>query len=130
MDSFITITGNLTRDPEIRFNDNGMQITKFAVAATRKLKSGDEQTSYYDVCCFGRLAENAADSLTRGSRVLVAGRLEVRNYEKQDGTRGTAVEVVADEVAASLRFARVDINKNEKSLAGAGAGSDGDYSNF
>jgi single-strand DNA-binding protein len=134
MDSFITITGNLTREPEIRFNDQGMQITKFAVATTRKLKSGDEQTSFYDVVSFGRTAENIANSLNKGSRVLVSGRLEVRNYEKQDGTRGTAVEVVAEEVGASLRFAQVGITRNEKVGAGAPAGgstsNEHDYSSF
>lgn len=125
MDSFITITGNLTREPEIRFNDQGMQITKFAVATTRKLKNGDEQTSFYDVVSFGRTAENIANSLNKGSRVLVSGRLEVRTYEKQDGTRGTAVEVVAEEVGASLRFAQVAVSRNEKTGAGASAGDSG-----
>jgi len=124
MDSAITITGNLTRDPEIRFGDNGNTYTRFGVATTRRDKSGKETTSFYDVVAFGSTAANAGDSLTKGSRVLVYGRQEVREFERKDGTKGTVVEIVADEVAASLRFATVSINKNTKGdMVGAGARS-------
>jgi single-strand DNA-binding protein len=112
MDSFINVVGNLTRDPEIKFSDSGVQITKFGLAVTRKPKNGDEQTSFYNVVAFNSLAENVAGSLTKGNRVVVTGRLEVRTYSKNDGTEGTAVDIVAEEVAPSLRFATASIAKN------------------
>ena len=124
MDSAITVTGNLTRDPEIRFGDNGNTYTRFGIAATRRDKSGKETTSFYDVVSFGSTAANAGDSLTKGSRVLVHGRQEVREFERKDGTKGMVVEIVADEVAASLRFATVSISKNTKGdMVGAGTRS-------
>lgn len=121
MDSVITITGNLTRDPEIRYGDTGNAYVRFGVATTRKDKSGKETTSFYDVVAFGSTAENAGNSLGKGNRVLVTGRQEIREFERKDGSKGTVVEIVADEVAASLRFATVGISKNTKGdLVGAG----------
>jgi single-strand DNA-binding protein len=121
MNSHITIAGNLTRDPEIRFTDSGMQVARFAVAVNHKDKSGEERTSFYDVVTFGGMAENVANTLTRGNRATVSGRLEVRSYEKKDGTPGTSVEVIADEVGVSLRFDRASVIKTERATAGAGA---------
>ena len=111
MDSSITIAGNLTRDPQLKFTESGMATVRFGVATSRKVKDR-ETTSFYDVVAFGKTAENAHESLAKGTSVIVSGRLEVRTYEKQDGTKGTSVEVVADEVGASLRFATVQVNKN------------------
>ena len=122
MDSFINVVGNLTRDPEIKFSDNGVQITKFGLAVTRKPKNGDEQTSFYNVVSFNSLAENVANSLTSGQRVVVTGRLEVRKYDKNDGTEGTAVDIVAEEVAPSLRFATGSVTKNARRDVGNGGG--------
>jgi len=102
MDSTITIAGNLTRDPELKFTDSGMATVRFGVATSRKIKER-ETTSFYEVIAFGKTAENVQASLSKGNRVLVTGRLEVRNWEKQDGTKATTVEVVADEVAADLK---------------------------
>lgn len=113
MDSTITIAGNLTRDPELKFTDSGMATVRFGVATSRKIKER-ETTSFYEVIAFGKTAENVQTSLSKGNRVLVTGRLEVRNWEKQDGTKATTVEVVADEVAADLKFATVTIMKNER----------------
>jgi single-strand DNA-binding protein len=113
MDSTITIAGNLTRDPELKFTDSGMATVRFGVATSRKIKER-ETTSFYEVIAFGKTAENVQASLSKGNRVLVTGRLEVRNWEKQDGTKATTVEVVADEVAADLKFATVTIMKNER----------------
>jgi single-strand DNA-binding protein len=114
MDSFINVVGNLTRDPEIKFSDSGTQVTRFGLAVTRKPKNGEEQTSFYNVVSFNSLAENIANSLSVGTRVVVSGRLEVRNYKKNDGTEGTAVDIVADEVAPSLRFATASVLKNSR----------------
>jgi len=114
MGSSITITGNLTRDPELKFTDSGMARVRFGVAETRKVKD-KETTSFYDVVAFGKTAENISASLAKGSGIIVTGRLEVRQYDKNDGTKGTAVEIVADDAGALLRFATASISKNEKS---------------
>ena len=113
MNSAITLSGNLTRDPELKFTDDGLAVVRFGLASTRKVKE-KESTSFYDVAAFGKTAENVHASLAKGSSVLVAGRLEVKEFERKDGTKGTAVEVVADEVGALLRFATVSITKNER----------------
>jgi len=114
MNSTITVTGNLTRDTELTFGDSGTARVRFGLASTRRVKE-KEHTSFYDVVAFGKTAENIHASLAKGSSVIVSGRLEVKEYERKDGSKGTAVEVIADEVGALLRFATVSISKNEKS---------------
>ena len=109
MDSFITVSGNLTRDPEVRFSDSGTTVTRISLAVNRKDKNGNEMTTFYDVVVFGQMGANLADSLTKGNRVVVTGRLEVRNYQRNDGTEGKAVEIIASEVGASFRFNRVQV---------------------
>lgn len=117
MSSTITITGNLTRDPELKFSQGGIATVRFGVAETYKSKE-KEHTSFYDVVAFGKNAENVHSSLIKGSGVIVKGRQEVREYERNDGTKGTSVQVVADEVGALLRFATVSIQKNERTGTG------------
>jgi single-strand DNA-binding protein len=129
MDSTITVSGNLTRDPELKFTDSGLARVRFGIASTRKVKD-KETTSFYDVVAFGKTAENIQESLSKGAGILVTGRLEVRQYDKNDGTKGTAVEVVADDVAALLRFATVTVHKNERngdSFNRGGGSSDSSY---
>lgn len=115
MDSSIVVTGNLTRDPELKYSNSGEALVKFGLASTRRVKDR-ETTSFYDVVAFGKVAENVQESLSRGDAVIVNGRLEVRSYERKDGTQGTAVEVIANDVGALLRFATVEIRKNEKGV--------------
>jgi single-strand DNA-binding protein len=111
-----TITGNLTRDPEIRYTRDGQATTTLGVAVNRRWQNREsneweESTSFFDVVAWRDLAENVALSLTRGMRVVVTGRLEQRSWETDDGDRRFKVEIVADEVGASLRFATVDVHK-------------------
>ena len=111
-----TITGNLTRDPEIRYTREGQATTNLGVAVNRRWQNREtneweESTSFFDVVTWRDLAENVALSLTRGMRVVVTGRLEQRSWETEDGDRRFKVEIVADEVGASLRFATVDVHK-------------------
>lgn len=119
MDSFITVTGNITREPELKFGEDGLARIRFGIASTWKTKTR-ENTSFYDVVVFGKIAENIHASLAKGNHVIVTGRQEVREYERKDGTKGTAVEIIASEVGPSLRFATVNITKNERNTAPAG----------
>ena len=124
-----TISGNLTRDPEIRYTRDGQATTSLGVAVNRRWQNRDskeweEATSFFDVVCWRELAENTALSLTKGTRVAVTGRLEQRSWETEEGDRRFKVEIVADEIGASLRFATADVHKVERHQPA----SDGDES--
>jgi single-strand DNA-binding protein len=128
----VTITGNLTRDPELRFTPSGQATASFGVAVNRSWQDRQTQewkevTSYFDVVCWAQLAENTAQSLTRGTRVVVSGRLEQRSWENQEGEKRSKIEIVADEVAPSLKWATTSITKNERREPGTG--SSGGYNN-
>src|SRR5450756_1292276 len=114
-----TISGNLTRDPEIRYTRDGQATTSLGVAVNRRWQNRDskeweEATSFFDVVCWRELAENTALSLTKGMRVVVTGRLEQRSWETEEGDRRFKVELVADEIGAAMRYATVDIHKVER----------------
>ncbi len=115
----VSITGNLTRDPELRFTPTGQPIATFGVAVNRRWQNRqtnewEEATSFFDVVAWRTLAENIAQSLTRGTRVVVSGRLDQRSWENQEGEKRSKVEIVADDVAPSLAYATVKIEKNER----------------
>ena len=114
-----TVVGNLTRDPEIRYTREGQATTALSLAVNRRwqnreTKEWEESTSFLDVICWRDLAENVALSLTKGARVVVTGRLEQRSWETDEGDRRSKVEIVADEIGASLRFATADIHKVQR----------------
>jgi single-strand DNA-binding protein len=117
--STTTITGNLTREPEIRYTKEGQATTTLGVAVNRRwqdksTQEWQESTSFFDVICWRDLAENVALSLSKGMRVVVTGRLEQRSWETDDGQHRSKVEIVADEVGPSLRFATVDVRRTER----------------
>ena len=111
----ITVVGNLTRDPELRYTPTGQAVVKFGIAVNRFYtnRNGErvEQTDFFNVNAWRSVAVNVAESLTTGTRVLVSGRLQARNWETEDGQKRSTVEIEAEEVAASLRFATVAITK-------------------
>jgi len=114
-----TITGNLTRDPEIRYTRDGQATTSLSVAVNRRwqdrtTQEWEESTSFFDIVCWRDLAENAALSLTKGMRVVITGHLEQRSWETDDGDTRSKVELVAEEIGASLRFATVDVHKVQR----------------
>ena len=118
-----TITGNLTREPEIRYTRDGQATTQFGVAVNRRwldrsTQEWQESTSFFDVVCWRDLAENAALTLTKGMRVVVTGRLEQRSWDTEDGEHRTKVEITAEEVGPSLRFATAEVHKVEHRGAG------------
>ena len=114
-----TITGNLTREPEIRYTREGQATAQLGVAVNRRwqdrtTQEWQESTSFFDVICWRDLAENVALSLTKGMRVVVTGRLEHRTWETEEGEHRSKVEITADEVGASLLFATVDVHKVDR----------------
>jgi single-strand DNA-binding protein len=127
-DSTVTLVGNLTRDPELRFTQGGRAIATLGMAVSRRYQVNNEwqeQTSFFNVVAWGQLGENAASTLQKGTRVLVTGRLEQRSYETQDGEKRSVVEVVADEIGPSLRWATATIDRNDRRDAPAGGFSGG-----
>jgi single-strand DNA-binding protein len=124
-DSFVTLVGNLTRDPELRFTSGGRGVASFGLAVNRRWQQNgewQEQTSYFNVQAWAQLGENVAASLNKGARVIVSGRLEQRQYETQDGEKRSVVEVVADEVGPSLRWARAEVERTQRSNSEGGGG--------
>jgi single-strand DNA-binding protein len=129
-DSSITIVGNLTRDPEIRYTANGAAKASFGVAVSRRWQNRqtqewDEQTSFFNVVCWREMAENVAESLGKGSRVVVTGRLEQRSWETENGEKRSVVEIVADDVGPSLRWATAQVKKSDRRGGDGGGGAGG-----
>jgi single-strand DNA-binding protein len=126
----ITVVGNLTGDPELRFTPSGAAVANFTVASTTRVldkqtnewKDGD--TVFLRCNVWRQYAENVAESLTRGMRVIVTGRLKVRQYETRDGGKGTSVECEVDDVGPVLRYATAKVNK----VSRGGGGGFGDSS--
>ncbi|MGH9180284.1 MAG: single-stranded DNA-binding protein, partial [Acidimicrobiales bacterium] len=115
----VTLVGNITRDPELRFTPTGQATATFGLAVNRRWQdrqSGEwqEVTSFFDVVCWREMAENVSESLQKGARVVVTGRLEQRSWETPEGDRRSKIEVVADEVGPSLRWATAEIRKNDR----------------
>jgi single-strand DNA-binding protein len=126
----ITIVGNCTRDPELRFTASGQALASFGVAVNRRWQNRqtnewEEAVSFFDVTCWAQLAENVAESVQKGARVVVTGRLDQRSWETQDGDKRSKVEIVADDVAPSLAYATAAITKNERKDGGFQGGGGG-----
>jgi single-strand DNA-binding protein len=119
MSNSTTICGNLIREPEIRYTREGQATTQLGVAVNRRWQDRttnewQEATSFFDVVCWRDLAENVALSLTKGMRVVVTGRIEQRSWETDDGEHRSKVEIVADEIGPSLRFATADVQRTRR----------------
>lgn len=117
MTASVTLVGNLTRDPELRFTAGGKAVANFGLAVTRRYQSNgdwEEKTSFFNVSAWDTLAENASSTLSKGARVVVVGRVEQREYETKEGEQRSVLEVVADEVAPSLRWATAEVTRTER----------------
>jgi single-strand DNA-binding protein len=126
----ITITGNLTRDPELRYTGGGQAKATIGVAVSRRWQNRqsqewEEQTSFFNVIAWGEMAEHISDSLHKGTRVVVSGRLEQRSYETQDGEKKSVTEIVADEIGPSLRYATAQVTRAERRDGAEGGGGGG-----
>jgi single-strand DNA-binding protein len=108
-DTHVAITGNLTDDPEVTFTPNGAAVCNFRLAVTPRVKDGegwkDGETSFFRITAWRQLAEHVGDSLSKGDRVIVLGQLKSRSWETPEGERRSVVEVTAEEVGPSLKWA-------------------------
>ena len=130
MDNTVTLVGNVTRDPELRYTPSGQAVATFGLAVNRRWQNRqtnewEEKVSFFNIVCWREMAENASESLARGSRVIVSGRLEQRSWETPEGEKRSKVEVVADEIGPSLRWATASITKNERRTPGEGGAPTG-----
>ena len=129
-DNTITIVGNVTRDPELKFLNSGKAALRLSVAVSRRwtnrqTNEQQEQTTYFDVQAYDALAENAANSLQKGNRVVVTGRIESRSYETEGGEKRTAWEINAEEIAPSLRWATAQVTRTPRPEGGSTYGNGG-----
>lgn len=127
-DNSVTLVGNLTKDPELRFTTGGRGVASFGLAVNRRYQVNGEwqdQTSYFNIVAWGQLGENVASSLTKGMRVVVSGRLEQRDYQNREGEKRTAIEINADEIGPSLRWATASVERNPRGEGGGGGGYSG-----
>jgi single-strand DNA-binding protein len=124
IDNSITLVGNLVDDPELRFTQNGVAVANVRVAVNRRMRNKDTNEwedsldGYFRVNAWRDLAENVADSLHRGNRVLITGRLISRSYEDREGQTRWVTEVEADEICPSLRWATAKLTKVSRGAAG------------
>jgi len=131
-DTTITVIGNLTDDPELRFTPSGAAVAKFRIASTPRFmdrQSGewkDGEPLFLACTVWRQAAENVAESLVRGARVIVSGRLKQRSYETREGEKRTVIELEVDEIGPSLRYATAKVQKMSRSSGGGGGfGSSG-----
>lgn len=129
MSTAVTLRGRLTRDPELRFSAAGKAVAKFAVVTSRRVKDqdsgewSDKDTTFWDCVAFGDLANNVAESLEKGTAVIVTGNASSEEWEGKDGEKRRSMKVVADEVAPSLRFASAKVVKASRSITNGPAAS-------
>jgi single-strand DNA-binding protein len=127
-ETIITVVGNLTADPELRYTQNGLAVANFTIASTPRTFDRqandwkDGEALFLRASCWREFAEHVAGSLTKGARVVATGRLKQRSYETKEGEKRTAIELEVDEIGPSLRYATAQVTR---ASGGAGAGGSG-----
>ena len=130
-ETVITLIGNLTNDPELRFTPSGAAVANFTVASTPRTfdrqsnEWKDGETLFMRCAIWREAAENVAESLTRGTRVVVTGRLQSRTFDTKEGEKRTVIEMQVDEIGPSLRYATAKVNKTSRGGGGGGGGGFG-----
>jgi single-strand DNA-binding protein len=130
-DTVITVVGNLTADPELRFTPSGAAVASFTIASTprqfdRNTNEWKDGEALFLRCSIWRqAAENVAESLQRGMRVVAQGRLKQRSFETREGEKRTVIELDVDEVGPSLRYATAKVNRTQRGSSSGGFGSSG-----
>jgi single-strand DNA-binding protein len=129
VDNQVMLVGNLTDDPELRFTPNGAAVANFRLAVTPRVRDGDAwkdgETSFFRVNVWRQQAEHVAESLQKGARCVVVGRLRTRSWETPEGEKRSSTEVEADEVAPSLKFATAKVERTSRSGDFSGSSSSG-----
>ena len=134
-ETVITVVGNLTADPELRYTQNGLAVANFTIASTPRNfdrasnEFKDGETLFLRASVWREFAEHVAGSLTKGTRVIATGRLKQRDYQTKEGEKRTSIELEVDEVGPSLRYATAQITRAASSRDGGGAGG-GNRGNF
>ena len=128
----VTLVGNLTKDPELRYTPSGAGVASFGLAVNRRYQvNGEwqEQVSFFNIVAWAELGENAAASLNKGMRVIVTGRLEQRSYETKEGEKRSVTEIRAEELGPSLRWAQAQVERISRddgaTRTGGGGGGGG-----
>ena len=126
-DNTVTIVGNLVDDPDLRFNPSGVARANLRVAVNRRwfdrnINDYQEEVSFFSAVCWRDLAENVADSLSKGTRVIINGRLQQRTWETEQGEKRNVVEITIDEIGPSLKWATAAVTRSESSSARASGG--------
>ena len=130
-ETVITLVGNLTNDPELRFTPSGSAVANFTVASTPRTfdrqsnEWKDGETLFLRASVWREAAENVAETLTKGMRVIVQGRLKSRSYETKEGEKRTVMELEVDEIGPSLRYATAKVTKASRGEGGGGFGGGG-----
>jgi single-strand DNA-binding protein len=130
-ETVITVVGNLTADPELRFTPSGAAVASFTIASTPRTfdrnsnEWKDGEALFLRCSIWRQAAENVAESLTRGMRVIASGRLKQRSYETREGEKRTVIELDVDEVGPSLKYASAKVNKTQRGSSGGGYGAGG-----
>jgi single-strand DNA-binding protein len=132
-ETVITVIGNLTNDPELRFTPSGSPVANFTIASTPRTFSKDKnewvdgETLFLRCSIWRDPAENVAESLVKGTRVIVSGRLKSRTYDTKEGEKRTVIELECDEIGPSLRYATAKVNRTQRN-GNSGGGTQGGYS--
>lgn len=129
-DNQVMLVGNLTDDPELRFTPNGAAVANFRLAVTPRVREGDSwkdgETSFFRINVWRQQAENVAETLQKGARCIVVGRLRTRSWETPEGEKRSVTEVEADEIGPSLKFATAKVERSSRGGSGSGGGG-GDW---
>ena len=130
-DNQVMLVGNLTDDPELRFTPNGAAVANFRLAVTPRVREGDSwkdgETSFFRINVWRQQAENVAETLQKGARCIVVGRLRTRSWETPEGEKRSKIEVEADEIGPSLKFATAKVERSSRGGSGGGGGGGGDW---
>ena len=129
-DNQVMLVGNLTDDPELRFTPNGAAVANFRLAVTPRVREGDSwkdgETSFFRINVWRQQAENVAETLQKGTRCIVVGRLRTRSWETPEGEKRSVTEIEADEIGPSLKFATAKVERSSRGGSGGGGGG-GDW---
>lgn len=127
-DNTVTLVGNLTKDPELRYTTGGRGVASFGLAVNRRWQQNgewQEAVSFFNIVAWADLGENAAASLTKGSRCMVTGRLEQRSYDNREGQKVNITEVIADDLGPSLKWAQAQVERISRDGGPGGSGGGG-----